>query len=68
MMLYQGVDCHMFVGSFSVTQDRQIQLIRDLLTSEGSSNSIQLSAEQRSALGFLNTNYQAAGNINTSRR
>uniref|UniRef100_A0A674PJR7 Rac GTPase activating protein 1 n=1 Tax=Takifugu rubripes TaxID=31033 RepID=A0A674PJR7_TAKRU len=48
--------------------DRQIQLIRDLLTSEGSSNSIQLSAEQRSALGFLNTNYQAAGNLNTSRR
>uniref|UniRef100_A0A8C6TFB6 Rac GTPase-activating protein 1 n=1 Tax=Neogobius melanostomus TaxID=47308 RepID=A0A8C6TFB6_9GOBI len=33
--------------------DRQIQLIRDLLTSEGSSNSIQLSAEQRSALAFL---------------
>uniref|UniRef100_A0A669EYV8 Rac GTPase-activating protein 1 n=1 Tax=Oreochromis niloticus TaxID=8128 RepID=A0A669EYV8_ORENI len=38
------------------TLDRQIQLIRDLLTSEGSSNSIQLSAEQRSALAFLNTN------------
>lgn len=56
------------VGSFAVTQDRQIQLIRDLLTSEGSSNSIQLSAEQRSALGFLNTNYQATGNLNTSRR
>uniref|UniRef100_H3D4Q4 Rac GTPase-activating protein 1 n=1 Tax=Tetraodon nigroviridis TaxID=99883 RepID=H3D4Q4_TETNG len=48
--------------------DRQIQLIRELLTSEGSSNSIQLSAEQRSALGFLNTNYQAAGTLNTSRR
>lgn len=44
-----------------------MQLIRELLTSEGS-NSIQLSAEQRSALGFLNTNYQAAGNPNTSRR
>uniref|UniRef100_A0A669C1D2 Rac GTPase-activating protein 1 n=1 Tax=Oreochromis niloticus TaxID=8128 RepID=A0A669C1D2_ORENI len=40
------------------TLDRQIQLIRDLLTSEGSSNSIQLSAEQRSALAFLNTNCQ----------
>uniref|UniRef100_A0A8C7ZX48 Rac GTPase-activating protein 1 n=1 Tax=Oryzias sinensis TaxID=183150 RepID=A0A8C7ZX48_9TELE len=38
--------------------DRQIQLIRDLLTSEGSTNSIQLSAEQRSALAFLNTNGQ----------
>lgn len=67
-MLYLGIDCYLIFGSFSVTQDRQIQLIRDLLTSEGSSNSIQLSAEQRSALGFLNTNYQAAGNINTSRR
>ncbi|XP_070695930.1 rac GTPase-activating protein 1 [Pempheris klunzingeri] len=48
--------------------DRQIQLIRDLLTSEGSSNSIQLSAEQRSALAFLNTNCQAAASMNTSRR
>uniref|UniRef100_A0A3B4XSJ6 Rac GTPase-activating protein 1 n=1 Tax=Seriola lalandi dorsalis TaxID=1841481 RepID=A0A3B4XSJ6_SERLL len=48
--------------------DRQIQLIRDLLTSEGSTNSIQLSAEQRSALAFLNTNCQAAANLNTSRR
>lgn len=48
-------------------QDRQIQLIRDLLTSEGSSNSIQLSAEQRSALAFLNTNCQGA-TLNTSRR
>uniref|UniRef100_A0A665W695 Rac GTPase-activating protein 1 n=1 Tax=Echeneis naucrates TaxID=173247 RepID=A0A665W695_ECHNA len=46
--------------------DRQIQLIRDLLTSEGSSNSIQLSAEQRSALAFLNQNYQAAANLNTN--
>lgn len=49
--------------------DRQIQLIRDLLTSEGSTNSIQLSAEQRSALAFLNSNCQAAAaNLNTSRR
>nr|XP_019960288.1 PREDICTED: rac GTPase-activating protein 1 [Paralichthys olivaceus] len=48
--------------------DRQILLIRDLLTSEGSSNSIQLSAEQRSALAFLNTNSQAAATLNTSRR
>uniref|UniRef100_A0A669AVK6 Rac GTPase-activating protein 1 n=1 Tax=Oreochromis niloticus TaxID=8128 RepID=A0A669AVK6_ORENI len=50
------------------TLDRQIQLIRDLLTSEGSSNSIQLSAEQRSALAFLNTNCQTTANLNTSRR
>uniref|UniRef100_A0A3Q3QRA9 Rac GTPase-activating protein 1 n=1 Tax=Monopterus albus TaxID=43700 RepID=A0A3Q3QRA9_MONAL len=48
--------------------DRQIQLIRDLLISEGSSTSIQLSAEQRSALAFLNTNCQGAANLNTSRR
>ncbi|XP_061695421.1 rac GTPase-activating protein 1 [Syngnathoides biaculeatus] len=48
--------------------DRQIQLIRDLLTSEGSSNSIQLSAEQRSALAFLNTNSQGPAALNTSRR
>ncbi|XP_049921751.1 rac GTPase-activating protein 1 [Epinephelus moara] len=49
--------------------ERQIQLIRDLLTSEGSSNSIQLSAEQRSALAFLSTNCQAAAaSLNTSRR
>ncbi|KAM9343826.1 rac GTPase-activating protein 1 isoform 2-T3 [Pholidichthys leucotaenia] len=48
--------------------DRQIQLMRDLLTSEGWSNSIQLSAEQRSALAFLNTNCQAATNMNASRR
>ncbi|XP_014841254.1 PREDICTED: rac GTPase-activating protein 1 isoform X1 [Poecilia mexicana] len=47
--------------------DRQIQLIRDLLTSEGSTNSIQLSAEQRSALAFLNTNCQT-NNQNTNRR
>ncbi|XP_053705118.1 rac GTPase-activating protein 1 isoform X2 [Synchiropus splendidus] len=47
--------------------DRQIQLIRDLLTSDGS-NSIQLSAEQRSALAFLSTNAQPPANINTSRR
>ncbi|KAK7884933.1 hypothetical protein WMY93_028056 [Mugilogobius chulae] len=47
--------------------DRQIQLIRELLISEGST-SIQLSAEQRSALAFLNTNNHAASNLNTSRR
>ncbi|CAL9703252.1 unnamed protein product [Knipowitschia caucasica] len=47
--------------------DRQIQLIRELLISEGSA-SIQLSAEQRSALAFLNPNNQAGSNLNTSRR
>ncbi|XP_054901874.1 rac GTPase-activating protein 1 [Poeciliopsis prolifica] len=49
------------------TLDRQIQLIRDLLMSEGSTNSIQLSAEQRSALAFLNTNCQT-NSQNTNRR
>ncbi|CAL8319630.1 unnamed protein product [Merluccius merluccius] len=48
--------------------DRQIQLIRELLISEGSSNSIQLNEEQRSALAFLNARPHAAPNMNTSRR
>uniref|UniRef100_A0A673G7W3 Rac GTPase-activating protein 1 n=1 Tax=Sinocyclocheilus rhinocerous TaxID=307959 RepID=A0A673G7W3_9TELE len=48
--------------------DRQIQLIRELLVSEGSSNSIQLNEEQRSALAFLNARSQNPGNLNTSRR
>ncbi|XP_071388394.1 rac GTPase-activating protein 1 [Centroberyx affinis] len=48
--------------------DRQIQLIRELLISEGSSNSIQLNEEQRSALAFLNARSQAPPNMNTSRR
>uniref|UniRef100_A0A673WPG3 Rac GTPase-activating protein 1 n=1 Tax=Salmo trutta TaxID=8032 RepID=A0A673WPG3_SALTR len=49
--------------------DRQIQLIRELLITEGSSNSIQLNEEQRSALAFLNARSQAApANLNTSRR
>ncbi|XP_061908500.1 rac GTPase-activating protein 1 [Entelurus aequoreus] len=48
--------------------DRQILLIKDLLTSEGSSNSIQLSAEQRSALAFLNPNCQGGSTLNTSKR
>uniref|UniRef100_A0AAR2LYS1 Rac GTPase-activating protein 1 n=1 Tax=Pygocentrus nattereri TaxID=42514 RepID=A0AAR2LYS1_PYGNA len=39
--------------------DRQIQLIRDLLVTEGSSSSIQLNDEQRSALAFLNARSQA---------
>ncbi|XP_017342064.1 rac GTPase-activating protein 1 [Ictalurus punctatus] len=48
--------------------DRQIQLIRDLLVTEGSSNSIQLNDEQRSALAFLNARSQAPANLNSSRR
>lgn len=59
---------HRGAACVSVLQDRQVQLIRELLTSEGSSNSIQLSAEQRSALGFLNTNCQTPANLNTSRK
>ncbi|XP_035237400.1 rac GTPase-activating protein 1 isoform X1 [Anguilla anguilla] len=47
--------------------DRQIQLIRELLISESSSNSIQLNEEQRSALAFLNARSQAS-QLNTSRR
>ncbi|CAL8367072.1 unnamed protein product [Lota lota] len=48
--------------------DRQIQLIRELLISEGSSNSIKLNDEQRSALAFLNARSHAVPNMNTSRR
>ncbi|XP_048873560.1 rac GTPase-activating protein 1 [Brienomyrus brachyistius] len=48
--------------------DRQIQLIRELLITEGSSSSIQLNEEQRSALAFLNARTQVAPNLNTSRR
>ncbi|XP_031421367.1 rac GTPase-activating protein 1 [Clupea harengus] len=48
--------------------DRQIQLIQELLVSEGSSNSIQLNEEQRSALAFLNIRNPAPSNLNTSRR
>uniref|UniRef100_A0A8C7FYI7 Rac GTPase activating protein 1 n=1 Tax=Oncorhynchus kisutch TaxID=8019 RepID=A0A8C7FYI7_ONCKI len=43
--------------------DRQIQLIRELLITEGSSNSLQLNEEQRSALAFLNARSQAARTI-----
>uniref|UniRef100_A0A8C8CT68 Rac GTPase-activating protein 1 n=1 Tax=Oncorhynchus tshawytscha TaxID=74940 RepID=A0A8C8CT68_ONCTS len=40
--------------------ERQIQLIRDLLVADGSSSSLHLSEEQRSALAFLNAHSQAA--------
>uniref|UniRef100_A0A4W5N227 Rac GTPase-activating protein 1 n=1 Tax=Hucho hucho TaxID=62062 RepID=A0A4W5N227_9TELE len=52
--------------------ERQIQLIRDLLVADGSSSSLHLSEEQRSALAFLNAHSQAAQaaknntNLNTS--
>uniref|UniRef100_A0A8C7RBF1 Rac GTPase activating protein 1 n=1 Tax=Oncorhynchus mykiss TaxID=8022 RepID=A0A8C7RBF1_ONCMY len=46
--------------------DCQIQLIWELLITEGSSNSLQLNEEQRSALAFLNAQSQAArANLNT---
>ncbi|XP_041744613.1 rac GTPase-activating protein 1-like [Coregonus clupeaformis] len=54
--------------------ERQIQLIRDLLVADGSSSSLHLSEEQRSALAFLNAHSQAAQaaknnpNLNTSHR
>ncbi|GAA6107049.1 rac GTPase-activating protein 1 [Tachysurus ichikawai] len=48
--------------------DRQIQLIRELLVTEGSSSSIQLNDEQRSALAFLSVRSQAPNNLNSSRR
>uniref|UniRef100_A0A8C2WPD0 Rac GTPase-activating protein 1 n=1 Tax=Cyclopterus lumpus TaxID=8103 RepID=A0A8C2WPD0_CYCLU len=52
--------------------ERQLQLIRDLLISENSGNSVHLSEEQRSALAFLSAHSQAAqaakSNLNTSRR
>ncbi|TSS48077.1 Rac GTPase-activating protein 1 [Bagarius yarrelli] len=48
--------------------DRQIQLIRDLLVTEGSSTSIQLNDEQRSALAFLSGRSQAPNHLNSSRR
>ncbi|XP_037108338.1 rac GTPase-activating protein 1-like [Syngnathus acus] len=50
--------------------ERQLQLIRDMLTTENSS--IHLSEEQRSALAFLSAHSQAAqsamSNLNSSRR
>uniref|UniRef100_A0A8C7R8R7 Rac GTPase activating protein 1 n=1 Tax=Oncorhynchus mykiss TaxID=8022 RepID=A0A8C7R8R7_ONCMY len=46
--------------------DCQIQLIWELLITEGSSNSLQLNEEQRSALAFLNAQSQAARTIDES--
>lgn len=65
-MLCQHMDlslCH---------QERQLQLIRELLVSENNGNSLLLNEEQRSALAFLSAHSQAAqaakSNMNTSRR
>lgn len=53
-------------------QERQLQLIRDLLISERGGSSVHLSEEQRAALAFLSAHSQAAqaaqGNLNASRR
>lgn len=49
-----------------------MQLIRELLISDGNANSVHLSEEQRSALAFLSSHSQAAqaskNNLNSSRR
>ncbi|KAI4826508.1 hypothetical protein KUCAC02_029955, partial [Chaenocephalus aceratus] len=51
--------------------ERQLQLIRELLISENNGNSVHLSEEQRSALAFLSSHSQAAqaakANLNSSR-
>lgn len=53
-------------------KERQLQLIRDLLISDGNGNSVHLSEEQRSALAFLSSHSQAAqaakNNPNSSQR
>uniref|UniRef100_A0A674MCB1 Rac GTPase-activating protein 1 n=1 Tax=Takifugu rubripes TaxID=31033 RepID=A0A674MCB1_TAKRU len=52
--------------------ERQLQLIKELLTSDSSGNSVHLSEEQRSALAFLSSHSEAAqaakNNLNSSRR
>lgn len=53
-------------------QERQLQLIRELLVSENNGNSLLLNEEQRSALAFLSAHSQAAqaakSSVNISRR
>lgn len=50
-------------------KERQLQLIRELLISDGNGNSVHLSEEQRSALAFLSSHSQAAkNNLNSSQR
>ncbi|TNN24122.1 Rac GTPase-activating protein 1 [Liparis tanakae] len=55
-----------------VDGERQLQLIRELLTSENGGGGVHLSEEQRAALAFLSAHSQAAqaaqGNLNGSRR
>lgn len=53
-------------------KERQLQLIKELLISDGNGNSVHLSEEQRSALAFLSSHSQAAqaarSNLNSSQR
>lgn len=53
-------------------KERQLQLIKELLISDSSGNSVHLSEEQRSALAFLSSHSEAAqaakNNLNSSRR
>lgn len=53
-------------------KERQLQLIKELLISDSSGNSVHLSDEQRSALAFLSSHSEAAqaakNNLNSSRR
>lgn len=53
-------------------KEQQLQLIRELLISDGNGNSVHLSEEQRSALAFLSSHSQAAqaakNNLNSSQR
>lgn len=53
-------------------KEQQLQLIRELLISDGNGNSVHLSEEQRSALAFLSSHSQAAQaakiNPNSSQR
>lgn len=53
-------------------KERQLQLIKELLISDSSGNSVHLSEEQRSALAFLSSHSEAAqaakNNLNSSRK
>lgn len=50
-------------------KEQQLQLIKELLVSDGNGNSVHLSEEQRSALAFLSSHSQAAkNNLNSSQR
>lgn len=73
--MYGKVRCHPYKWICSVMwmkKERQLQLIRELLISDGSGNSVHLSEEQRSALAFLSSHSQAVqaakNNLNSSQR